>query len=424
MTMGANALLDAIGVGLGPFNLSAAALACAVPGLNTLFVDRSQSFSWHPGLLISGSTIQTSHLKDLVTLADPTSRYSFLSYLHAKKRMYRFITANFDCVERAEFDDYFRWVAEQLPNAQFGYSVETVDYDGSRFVINEDKRYTSRSLVLATGLSPDYPECAVPLLGPSVFHSHSLLQQNVQWAGKRVAIVGGGQSSAEVFNLLIGNEAQLPAEVCWISSRTNFLPLDDSPFTNELFTPGYSSYFFDLPADQRLFSLAGQKLASDGISANLLREIYQKLYTLEFLRKAKSTIGLRSHNKVTEIKRRTLGDYELELKHTLTGDRSPVIADVVVLCTGYRYRMPGFLSRLQSRIPFKPTGYQYHEDFSIEWDGHPKNKIYVQNAAINARGIADPNLSLMAWRSANIVNELAGKKYYSVQDSKDLKLWQ
>src|SRR4051812_9680433 len=111
-----DAKYDAIGVGIGPSNLSAAALAAAVPDLKTLFLETSKSFAWHPGALIPGSTIQPSHLKDLVTLADPTSRYSFLSYLHAKRRTYRFITASFDTVERAEFNDYFCWVAKQLPN--------------------------------------------------------------------------------------------------------------------------------------------------------------------------------------------------------------------------------------------------------------------------------------------------------------------
>jgi lysine N6-hydroxylase len=85
--------------------------------------------------------------------------------------------------------------------------------------------------------------------------------------------------------------------------------------------------------------------------------------------------------------------------------------------------MPAFLSRMKSRILCKQTGYHYHPDFSIQWDGHPRNKIYVQNAARNARGIADPNLSLMAWRSAAIINDLVGRQHYTIQDSKDLPLW-
>ncbi|WP_242423922.1 SidA/IucD/PvdA family monooxygenase, partial [Frankia sp. EI5c] len=39
---------DLLGVGLGPFNLSLAALADGVPGLRAVFLDQAESFHWHP----------------------------------------------------------------------------------------------------------------------------------------------------------------------------------------------------------------------------------------------------------------------------------------------------------------------------------------------------------------------------------------
>jgi lysine N6-hydroxylase len=53
-------------------------------------------------------------------------------------------------------------------------------------------------------------------------------------------------------------------------------------------------------------------------------------------------------------------------------------------------------------------------DFSIEWDGPPGLRVYAQNAARQMRGVADPNLSLMAWRSAVIANSLLGRAVYDV----------
>lgn len=71
-------MLDCIGIGLGPFNLSIAALADQdKTQLSTRFLERKPSFSWHPGLLLSDAKMQTSFLKDLVTAIDPTSQYSF-----------------------------------------------------------------------------------------------------------------------------------------------------------------------------------------------------------------------------------------------------------------------------------------------------------------------------------------------------------
>jgi lysine N6-hydroxylase len=414
---------DVLGVGLGPFNLSAAALCAPIAELKTLFVDRKPEFSWHPGLMLSGSTIQTSHLKDLVTLADPTSKYGFLSYLHYHGRMYRFITADLEGVERAEFNDYFSWVSKRLDNVRFGVDVDTVDHDGNSFILNGDPAHTAKNLMLATGLSPTVPDCILPHVGERVFHAHLLLHRKVDWRGKRVVIIGGGQSGAEVFNYLLGDSQEFLNEVCWVSSRQNFLPLDDSPFTNELFTPGYANYFFDLPADKRMFTLQSQKLASDGISAGLLREIYRKLYALEFLRPRKSVISLRPNHRLVGLE--VQGDgYQLVMENCLTGDTSAVSADIVIAATGYTYKMPRFLAQLKSRIHTSADGgYVHNRDFSIQWDGPPGHKIYLQNAAINSRGIADPNLSLMAWRSANIVNDIVGRPYYKVDDSKELKLW-
>lgn len=421
---GGDARYDAMGIGIGPFNLSAAALCQPINDLKTLFFDRQAEFAWHPGLLISGATIQTSHLKDLVTLADPKSKYSFLSYLHSKKRMYRFITAQFDGVERAEFNDYFRWTADQLTNLRFGFTVESIEHDGRRFIVNGDERYTSRNLILGTGLSPSVPACAEPFLGDRVMHAHQLLRRAPDWSGRSIAIVGGGQSGAEVLNHVLADGRQLPEKVYWISSRENFLPLDESPFTNELFTPGYSDYFFELPQATRLFSLQSQKLASDGISARLLKEIYQRLYSLEFLRVQKPEVSLRPHTRLVGMAPGEGGGHDLVVENKLKGERGEIPGvDIVVLCTGYEYRMPQCLEGLRSRIDFADGAYQVEKDFSIRWDGPKRSKIYVQNAAINSRGIADPNLSLMAWRSANIVNDLMGHPYYEVQDSKDLKLW-
>ncbi|MFG2390637.1 SidA/IucD/PvdA family monooxygenase, partial [Streptomyces lavendulae] len=69
---------DLVGIGIGPFNLSLAALAHGLPqqGIGTLataFYDQRRDFRWHPGLLIDGATLQVPFLADLVTLADPTS---------------------------------------------------------------------------------------------------------------------------------------------------------------------------------------------------------------------------------------------------------------------------------------------------------------------------------------------------------------
>lgn len=87
-------ILDFVGVGVGPSNLSLAALAAPVADLDGLFLDQEDTFTWHPGAMLPRSKLQVSYLKDLVTLVDPTSRYSFLNFLVQHGRVYRALVAN------------------------------------------------------------------------------------------------------------------------------------------------------------------------------------------------------------------------------------------------------------------------------------------------------------------------------------------
>ena len=82
---------DLIGIGLGPFNLGLAALCHDIPSLSTAFIEQKDSFDWHPGLLLPGARLQVPFYADLVTLVQPTSRFSWFSFLQASGRMFRFV---------------------------------------------------------------------------------------------------------------------------------------------------------------------------------------------------------------------------------------------------------------------------------------------------------------------------------------------
>ena len=92
-------MFDVTGVGFGPSNL---ALALCIREQNemqkshgrqlrSVFFERQESFHWHKEMLIEDATMQVSFLKDLVTLRNPTSRFSFLNYLKQRGRLEDFI---------------------------------------------------------------------------------------------------------------------------------------------------------------------------------------------------------------------------------------------------------------------------------------------------------------------------------------------
>ena len=57
---------DLLGVGIGPFNLSLAALLAPLGKKKIQFLDNKPSFSWHKELMFGDALMQTNYLKDLV----------------------------------------------------------------------------------------------------------------------------------------------------------------------------------------------------------------------------------------------------------------------------------------------------------------------------------------------------------------------
>ena len=123
--LGSSRVHDLLGVGIGPFNLGLACLAEPL-GLDAVFLDSRDGFAWHHGLMFDHATIQVPFLADLVTLADPTSPYTFLNYLHEQGRLYRFYFHERFHVLRAEYEAYCRWVAERVASCRFSHRVDAI----------------------------------------------------------------------------------------------------------------------------------------------------------------------------------------------------------------------------------------------------------------------------------------------------------
>jgi len=416
--------LDLAGIGIGPANLSLAALLKPHPHIRSRFFDRRGEFQWHAGLMFPRAVLQMPYLKDLVSLVDPTNDLSFLSFLVKHKRLLPFINANFPQVLRREFNQYYRWACEQLPTLEFGNEVESVSVDNGMFVLNgKGWTQTTRHLVLGTGLQPAVPDCAKPWLGATLLHASRYLINNNSFEGKRVVVVGGGQTGAEVFQHLISDTDALPASVVWVSRRGNFLPLDESPFASELYTPEYSNYFYSLPEAQRRQSLSEQKLASDGISSTLLESIYRRVYELRHVICHPCDLQLSPCRELIDVVQHK-SEWELTLRHSQREILERLDADIVILCTGYAYGgLPSCFDPIAGRVHLHNGEFEVRDDYSIAWDGPSASKIYVQNAARAQRGIADPNLGLIAWRCAKIINSVAQQQVYEVAELTPFVNW-
>ncbi len=410
---------DFIGIGIGPFNLSVAALAEELEGFSSMFLEHKPQFSWHPGMMVPACCMQTSFLKDLVSAVKPTNRHSFLNYLVQHKKFYRFVNTEQRTVSREEFADYLSWVAGNLKNLSFNQQVQEVSFDEKAGLFNVKTQcnlYRARHVCLGIGKQAHLPTCVIEQ-SEHCFHASEMTLRAHSFTGKRVTLVGGGQSGADLFLNIFRGEWGQPAELNWVSRRNNYNALDEAAFANEYFTPEYIESFSTLSENVRCQMLAEQKMTSDGITTESLLAIYRAIYHRFEVLREEPWVRLMPSRSITGI---ALNDesQRLMLHHHLDNGEEYLDTDIVIFATGYRTIRPVFLEPLAHRLRLnRDEKYQINIDFTIDWDGPNENHLFAVNAGMHSLGIAEPQLSLMAWRSAQILNRAHPGKPFELMDA-------
>lgn len=402
-----NTHFNLLATGIGPFHLSLAAMLEKLPGVTSLFFDQRPEFRWHPEIIFDDADMQTSFYKDLVTPVDPTSRHSYINYLVENGLFYAFMNTGRRNITRKEFELYGKWVSQRLENLKFNSQVKDVEFNGKHFVLKTDsEKFTSDHFSFATGSTPFVPEFARPYLGETVFHPKSGKLSNLNIEGKRVVIVGGGQTGVEIFRNALKGKWGRPESLKIVTRRNNLEPLDESPFTNEYFSPSYVEEFFPLSEETKSGIVASQKLASDGNTPAYLELLYKDLYFLKHVEKDPLPVGI--YPKRTLI---GMTQTDLQFQSSFTGKIETMEADIVILATGLQTVLPPCLRNLRLNLDEKSRPV-VSRSFRVDWDGPETNKIFALNFSRHSHGISEPQTSLMALRSAMIVNDLVGTDFY------------
>lgn len=415
-TLDTTRIYDAIGIGAGPFNLGFAALADPIYGLEVLVLESAEEFAWHPGMMLEGTHLQVPFMADLVTMADPANPLSFLSYLKESGRLYSFyIRENFYPL-REEYNNYLRWAAARLPSVRFGAHVAAARFADGVYELDvhtSEGVHTVRTkhLVLGTGTSPyvpaSVPECV--LSSPAVVHTSGYRPARETIAsGSRIAVVGSGQSAAEVFADLLGS-LRPDQHLQWVTRSARFFPLEYTKLTLEMTSPEYIDHFHSLPQGTRDALSASQKGLYKGINADLIDEIHEMLYRRQVsghapvtLRAATALQGVEHHD----------GALHINLRNQDDGGEFSTVTDTLVLATGYAYREPEFLTGLGERINRLPDGrLAVDRNYAITLPGD----ILVQNAELHTHGFTAPDLGMGAYRNAVIINRILGREHYLVE---------
>lgn len=402
-------MLDVIGIGIGPFNLSLAALIAPTP-LRALFLEKRSAFCWHPGLMLPNGRLQVSPLKDCVTLVDPTSPYSFLNYLAVHRRLYSFVNKRSTSTSRREFTDYYQWVAQQLDTLRFGEEViDIVPVAGGYRVSTRAGTYHARAIVMGVGVEPKIPASARSWLGETVYHVANYLDRPPLRAGEEVLVVGGGQSGAEVVEHML--EHAPTARITWVTSRANLFAMDDNAFVNEAYMPGYNRRFHALPIRQRRAIVEAEKLTSDGISAELCNRLYDALYERSVAGTLAGSFRLLPGVAMEDITRRD-ERWQVGLAALTTPHRCRIQAERIVLATGFQPCMPSFLQTLLAGACLEDGLPDLGHDYAVRFEQGMPGPVYLQNQGRVQHGLQSVNLSLVAYRNSRIINSLLGHAFY------------
>ncbi|WP_046775781.1 lysine N(6)-hydroxylase/L-ornithine N(5)-oxygenase family protein [Streptomyces yangpuensis] len=426
---------DLIGIGFGPSNV---AMAIAVSehnlrvggqeAISARFFEQQPRFGWHRGMLIDDATMQVSFLKDLVTLRNPASDYSFLCYLKSKGRLVDFINHKNLFPLRVEFHDYFEWAADKV-DAMVSYGHEVVGITPvTRGGVMEHLDITVRSgeglalhrarnVVIGTGLRPFMPDGVERT--DRVWHNCDLLTKvdgldAAAPAPSRFIVVGAGQSAAE--NVAYLHRRFPGAEVCAVFSRYGYSPADDSGFANRIFDPQAVGEFFAAPEDvkRRLMDYHGNTNYSV-VDIDLIDDLYRQMYQEKVL----GTERLRFLNvsRLTDV-RETPAGVHTTVQSLVTGEETPLDADVVVFATGYRPADPlDLLGDVAERCLRDDAGrVRVERDYRIATDAALRCGIYVQGGTEHTHGITSSLLSNTAVRVGEILDSLLGRGLTSGAD--------
>ncbi|MFE4667110.1 lysine N(6)-hydroxylase/L-ornithine N(5)-oxygenase family protein [Streptomyces sp. NPDC056716] len=420
---GPDFIYDVLGIGFGPSNLALAIALQEPPAssgtdpLRVGFLEKQPRFGWHRGMLIDDATMQVSFLKDLVTMRDPTSDFSFLCYLRDRGRLADFLNLKTLFPLRIEFHDYFEWAAARVAGlVEYSaevVSVQPVTEDGEvRFfdVTSRDPREPggltvrrTRGICVATGLEPHLPPDAVR--SERVWHTSELLPRVDELKGsgtpvRRAVVLGAGQSAAEAVDYLHRNFPD--AEICSVFAKYGYTPADDSPFANRIFDPEAVDLFYEAPREVKQ-SLHDYHRSTNYsvVDMDLIEALSRQMYQEQ----VQGQRRLRMMN-VSRLREVTAGskDVKLTVEFLPTGEREVLDADLLVYATGYQPQ--GIADRLgeigKLCLRDDEDALRVGRDHRVETLPTVSADIYLQGGTEHTHGLTSTLLSTTAVRAGEI----------------------
>lgn len=430
-------IYDIIGIGFGPSNLAISIcidehndrLKSTTPSLKSLFFEKNETFSWHGGMLIDDATMQISYLKDLVTLRNPGSPFSFLNYLHKKNRLEDFINLKNFYPSRVEYFDYLKWAAQQQQsNVKYGHQVDDIKpwklHDGSIIAevlvtdisTSQQNSYLAKNVAVATGIIPHMPESGQA--SEFIIHSSRFLPtiESIPASEKKnFLVVGGGQSAAEIVNHLYDRFNNATTTSAF--STFGFKPADDSHFVNKIFDAQSVDMFYNASdaLRKRIMDLHADTNYSV-VDGDLITELYKKTYK----EKVSNLNRLQLRQLTRLVKAKQVGSQAVATLHNLkTNETYTENFDYIILATGYR------VPEITELFPSIHELIALADDNNIKLDrcyGARTNrqmvgKIYLPGMSEGHHGLSATLLSLLPIRAQEIVRDVVNSACFKASST-------
>jgi L-ornithine N5-monooxygenase len=408
--------VEVLAIGAGPANLAlAVALEELAPDVarDTLIIEQHEDVVWQRGMLLPWSQSQVSFLKDLVTLRNPRSQFSFINYLHSIGRLDEFINLGSFTPYRLEISDYLRWVARRLTEVRVQYGRRCVSiepgysFDGevTEWLVRlaDGGEIACRDLVIGAGRDANIPAQFARIPRERLIHSTEFSARIGSLdpdTTRRIVVLGGAQSAAE---MLWATYQEFPKAQCTMVTRSIGLNCyESSKFTNELFYPSFIDEFHAARPDARDQLLREMHRSNySGLAPGMLDMLYRQRYLDRLM--GTDRLRMLAMVEVTDA-RMSDGEVVLTLTDRKTGGCEELRCDVVLLGTGFVREMPKLARDLAAAV--------FLDDISVS-RGYRLNLppsvragCYLQGVNEATHGIADSLLSVLAIRSQEIVHDL------------------
>jgi L-ornithine N5-oxygenase len=409
--------VELLAIGAGPSNL---ALAVALEELDTgdlpertLLIEQAQSVTWQPGMLLPWAKTQVSFLKDLVTLRNPCSRFSFLNYLHDRGRLDEFVNLGTFTPYRSELSDYLQWAADSLSRVEMAYGLRCTSVEPCRdragavsgwlTHLDDGATIRSRYLVIGIGREPNVPRVFANVPRSRVIHSTQYVPRVAELTKAqphRVAVIGGAQSAAEMFHAV---QQDLPGcDVTLVTRSIGLGAYESSKFVNELFYPTFIDEFYGCAPDVRRQILGEMHRTNySGVAGDLLDGLYRQIY-LDRLNGTGRLHMLTLHD-VTAAEERD-GEVVLTLYDRRTGEPTQLRSDVVLLGTGFVRGMPKLVRQLGDALGLSRL--EVSRNYRLAMEKSSIAACYLQGVNEATHGIADSLLSVVARRACDLTEDI------------------